>query len=191
MTKQQERNNMLTTPDQIAGRVSGCTPPDSWLPVAGFDGYFVSSSGRVCSIDRIVNGNYCRGRLLRPGRKADGHLTVALGRGKSRQVHELVLTAFVGPCPEGCEGLHADDNPAHNLLSNLRWGTRSENISDAIGNGKIPLGEQVYNAKLTIDAVRHIRANPQLGLTTLADHFGVTANAIRQVREGITWKHVA
>jgi HNH endonuclease/NUMOD4 motif-containing protein len=186
MTKAQERNNMLVTPHSIAG----CKQGESWRPVVGFDGYFVSSIGRVCSVDRIINGKYCRGRILRPGAQASGHITVALGRGNTKGVHVLVLEAFIGPCPDGQEALHADDNPTNNHLSNLRWGTRSENLSDAIGNGKIPLGEKVYNAKLTIEAVRYIRANPDLLLGMLALEFGVSANAVRQVREGITWKHV-
>lgn len=51
------------------------------------------------------------------------------------KVHRLVMEAFVGPCPEGLEVLHWDDNPANNHLSNLRYGTRSENVKDRVRNG--------------------------------------------------------
>jgi hypothetical protein len=57
-----------------------------------------------------------------------GHLSVAIGKGNSRQVHQLVLEAFVGPCPEGYEVLHLNHEPSDNRLVNLKYGTRSENV---------------------------------------------------------------
>jgi hypothetical protein len=60
---------------------------------------------------------------------------VALGRGNSQCVHKLVLLAFVGPNPPKYECLHANGDPADNRLVNLRWGTRSENIQDAVRHG--------------------------------------------------------
>lgn len=186
MTSRQSRETMRTEPGQIAVPM----PVEAWRRTT-FESYFVSSYGRVCSVDRIVNGKLCRGRVLKPGTYPSGHKYVLLGRGNHQQVHVLVLTAFVGPCPEGHEGLHRDDNPANNWLLNLRWGTRSENLYDAIGNGKKPIGEQVYNSKLNEDAVRYIRANPQFSLNSLGVRFGVSAQAIKQVREFTTWKYVA
>jgi hypothetical protein len=186
VTKRQDRSNLKTRPEHIAGLFIG----ETWRAVVGFNDYFVSTLGRVCSVDRIVNGNLCRGQLLQPGAQKSGHLTVALGRGNSRQVHALVLTAFVGPCPEGHEGLHGDDNPAHNWLSNLRWGTRSDNLHDAVRNGKRALGENIKHAKLTEDGVRWIRANPGCSMNSLAEHLGVSCAAVKQVRDGITWAHV-
>lgn len=115
-----------------------------WKPVVGHEGcYEVSNLGRVRSVNRAVwvdayvdrNGRkraaatrHYVGKMLRPGPMASGHLSVAIGKGNSRQVHQLVLEAFVGLCPEGHEVLHLDHNPANNKLSNLKYGTRSENI---------------------------------------------------------------
>lgn len=166
-------------------------PSEVWRWVVGFDGYCVSNRGRVCSVDRIVNGKICRGRLLRPGAQASGHITVAIGRGNSKSVHILVLEAFIGPRPNGLEGLHYDDNPLNNDVLNLRWGTRSSNLYDAVRNGKKSLGEEIGHSKLTDDAVRYIRANLHIGDHNLSKRFGVTANAVKQVRDGVTWKHVA
>lgn len=63
--------------------------------------------------------------------------TVQLGRGNShRPVHRLVLEAFVGPCPEGMTvGRHLDDDPNNNHISNLAWGTVSDNSKDKVRNG--------------------------------------------------------
>ncbi len=43
-------------------------------------------------------------------------------------VHGLVMLAFVGPCPEGLEVLHKNHQPADNKRTNLKYGTRSENL---------------------------------------------------------------
>jgi hypothetical protein len=57
------------------------------------------------------------------------------GNRSHRYVHDLMLEAFVGPRPEGEECLHADDIGSHNVIGNLRWGTRTENLLDCVRNG--------------------------------------------------------
>jgi hypothetical protein len=55
--------------------------------------------------------------------------------GKSYRVHRLVLEAFIGPLPDGMEVRHLDDDPNNNHLTNLVYGTRSENMHDRVSNG--------------------------------------------------------
>lgn len=52
------------------------------------------------------------------------------------RVHRLVLEAFVGPCPEGQQACHADDDKANNSLINLRWDSPSANAADMRRNGR-------------------------------------------------------
>ncbi len=85
--------------------------------------YEVSSHGR------LRNG---AGRVLLPWVHRSGHLYVNLGRGVRCQLHRLVLMAFIGPQPKGCECLHIDGNPINNRADNLRWGTRLDNIIDTV-----------------------------------------------------------
>jgi hypothetical protein len=48
-------------------------------------------------------------------------------------VHTLILETFVGPRPKGMKALHdPDPDRSNNRLSNLRWGTTSDNMRDAI-----------------------------------------------------------
>jgi len=102
-----------------------------WKPIPGYEGqYEVSDQGRIKSYRRRKEG-----QILRPGRMTAGHLSVSLGRRNSQCVHRLVLLAFVGPPPVCHECLHANGDPSDNRLVNLRWGTRSENIADAIKHG--------------------------------------------------------
>lgn len=119
---------------------------EQWRPVTGYEGHYsVSSHGRVRSETQvIVRGNgrpYRRaGRILRQmTHYKSGHMRVTLRRcgiQETADVHRLVLAAFVGPCPTGMETLHWDDVPSNNHLSNLRYGTRSENKLDLVRNGR-------------------------------------------------------
>lgn len=117
-----------------------------WLPIPGFEQYSVSDRGRVRSeprdhIDIRGGKRHCDGRVLSQHPNSQGYPHVNLHpRGRWREttrykVHRLVLSAFVGPCPEGMEVLHYDDDPSNNRLENLRYGTRTENIYDAFRNG--------------------------------------------------------
>jgi hypothetical protein len=102
-----------------------------WKLVPEYDGkYEISDQGRVRSFQRDPQG-----RILRPSRMPGGHLSVALGRGNSQCVHKLVLLAFVGVAPDKHECRHLNGDPADNRLENLCWGTRSENIKDAVRHG--------------------------------------------------------
>jgi hypothetical protein len=67
-----------------------------------------------------------------------GYQVVTLWRDGSQRthlVHRLVLTAFVGPAPEGIEGRHGVEGPGNNELTNLAWGTHSENQFDQVAHG--------------------------------------------------------
>lgn len=121
---------------------------ERWLPVPGYEGsYDVSDKGRVRSVTREVSRSdgtkqKLSGKMLSPGNhRVDGALSgkkvVSLrrdGHAKMYYVHRLVLLAFVGQPPHGTEGCHRDDNGANNDLSNLYWGTRSENLYDMVRN---------------------------------------------------------
>lgn len=75
---------------------------------------------------------------MSPSSMDNGYLIVTLwrdGRQRTRLVHRLVLTAFVGPPPEGQEALHANNDRADNRLENLSWGTHSENMLDQVEHG--------------------------------------------------------
>jgi hypothetical protein len=104
----------------------GSLPGERWR-AAKIDGYEVSNLGRVKSLRR---GNPKLRRLV-PDK--DGYLRVSLGsRGQPERgnysVHGLVLEAFHGPCPDGCEADHRDGDRSNNKLSNLRWLSRERNV---------------------------------------------------------------
>lgn len=94
-------------------------------------GYEVSDHGRV--------RNARTGRILRPSNyKLDGYLRIETSH-RRVLLHRLVLEAFVGPCPPGCEARHVHDPDRGNCrLSNLAWGTKKENADDRWRQGRAP-----------------------------------------------------
>lgn len=117
-----------------------------WLPVVGYEGlYEVSDQGRVCSVARTVQQGgrtyRVKERILKAGPNTVGYPQVSLSKDgyveRGMLVHWLVLQAFIGPAPEGQEGLHWDDVPHNNHLSNLRYGTKLENAADKTRNAKM------------------------------------------------------
>lgn len=141
---------------------------ERWLPVPGYVGeYEVSDRGRVRSLPRTItyvsprSGNPVSrpagGVVLKASSHCkSGHQMVALRSQKLFYVHHLVLAAFVGPKPEGMEALHRDGNPANNDLSNLRWGTRGENILDAVRHGTHQMARRSHCPR------RHLLVQPNL-----------------------------
>ena len=91
-------------------------------------GYMVSTEGRMAKLMSTNPGalGYPQFSLVAPGTS---------GRVR-RYLHDLVLTAFVGPRPEGAVARHLNDDPTDNRLVNLAWGSRSENQMDAFQNSK-------------------------------------------------------
>jgi hypothetical protein len=127
---------------------------EQWRPIPGWEGlYSVSDQGRVRSERRTVTRTdgirrVCPEKILKSINSSDGRLHVSLcdrpKRVVTKRIHQLVLLAFVGPCPEGMEVLHWDDNSANNRLSNLRYGTRSENQFDSVRNGRHPWARRTH-----------------------------------------------
>lgn len=114
-----------------------------WAPVPGYEGsYEVSSIGRVRSyLDR-----YSFGRnkyldepvVMTPQTHRLGYLYVTLSKdGKAHKgyIHNLMGKAFI-PNPENKpEVNHKDGIKTHNVLSNLEWATRAENMEHALRTG--------------------------------------------------------
>lgn len=115
-----------------------------WSPILGFEGYYsVSSAGRVRSEPRTVkHGAHTRkvpGGILKTPPNGQGYPTVHLSRdgvGGTHYVHDLVIASFFGRKPNGLEVRHLSDEKTDCCLGNLALGTRSDNMRDAVRNGR-------------------------------------------------------
>lgn len=119
---------------------------ERWAPIPDYeDRYEASDLGRIRSLV-CKTGPRPAPRLVRGGRHTWGYRTVSLhGRGRRQVtclVHRLVLSAFVGPCPENMEARHLNNDRADNRLANLAWGTRVENARDKETHGTVARGRR-------------------------------------------------
>jgi hypothetical protein len=104
-----------------------------WRAIPGATRYEVSDQGRVRSLRRAVP------HVMAAYMNNNGYIVVPVvtdaGVVRYGRAHQYVLEAFVGPQPSGQEVRHLDGNRSHNHVSNLRWGTRSENARDMLRHG--------------------------------------------------------
>ena len=151
-----------------------------WKPVVGYEGHYeVSNYGDVASIKS------CARRVLSKLKQRSGHLGVPLcldGIKTRHRIHVLVAEAFIGPRPPGLEVRHLDGDPTDNRVSNLRYGTASDNRLDTYVHRARPTGEKSHLAKISNEAVQNVRAlqglfsSREVGLK-----FGVSDSYVREL----------
>ena len=104
---------------------------ETWKPVVGREGtHEVSDLGRV----RLKE----TGELIWIGSMA-GYSAVF-----GRYVHHLVMEAFVGPRAPGIEVRHKDRDIRNPALSNLEYGTSSDNKYDQVRDGTHPEARRTH-----------------------------------------------
>ena len=108
---------------------------ERWLPVLGAEGrYEVSDLGRVRSLLGRTP------RLLKPTLGTHGYKTVNIYSGgrarRRRSVHQLVAEAFIGPHQPNTDVRHLNGVKADCRAVNLAYGTRSQNMLDAVEHGQ-------------------------------------------------------
>ncbi len=156
--------------------------------------YEVSNLGRVRSC-APRGGDVRKGkptvptipRILKPGATSTGYPSVAFGRKHgSQNVHVLVAVAFLGPIPPKQEVRHKDDNPANARADNLEYGTRTQNILDAVERGRWS-----HSKKLTSEQVLAIRDRALTeSQASLAREYRVCHAAVWAIVHRRTWRHV-
>lgn len=147
--------------------------------IKGYDGYKINENGV------IINK---KGHVMRPALSNVGRPRVALEihddngkliRRDNKSIHRLVAEAFI-PNPDNLPlVLHKDNDPLHNHVSNLRWGTASENMQQAVNDGRMPtirlMPKNVYEV-CNDDRSEVIRCK---GLEGVAELLEVTKNYVR------------
>ena len=105
--------------------------------------------------------------------------------------HVAAYILHVGPVHVGMEIGHTCGNKLCVNPNHLILCSRSENMAELVLSGRpTPLGKtgpENVSAKLTYEAVQHIRDHTTTSPKVLADRFGVTPKSIRNVWRGVTW----
>lgn len=166
------------------------------LSFMGYPNYKVGSDGTIWK--NLHYGKLISWRKVEPTLLSDGYLCIELSSRnppvrKQFKVHRLVLEAFVGLCPKGMETRHFPDrDKTNNRLSNLSWGTRSENYKDKLVHGTDFVGERNPRSVINEEMVRKIRKLKETGLTAkqIAFKMKLSIPCIEAVVSRRNWKHV-
>lgn len=153
-----------------------------WKDIPGYEGrYEVSSFGRVRSLTgtpkilrQSLRGKYPSVTLAKDGSK------------KSATAHSLVCLAFYGPRPEKHEVMHLDGDPTNNAVSNLSYGTASQNQRMRADHGTAYRGADHHKCRLTENEVYEIRAATS-GIRRLGAKYGVSRSTIEAIRARRNW----
>lgn len=156
------------------------------------------SLGKGYGSKAVLTDSWTRMSVSR--RDKNGHYSVNLRTGDSGvkkmcYVHRLILEAFIGPCPDGMEGCHFDDDPSNNRLTNLRWDTPKANKADAFRNGRLHFlrGQEHHASKLSDDQIREIRIIYAGGGATqrqLAKQYNLNQSHVSFIVRGLSWSHL-
>lgn len=174
---------------------------ENWKPVVGYEGYYeVSDHGRVRSVDReaeiMLRSRKTKMRfhakILTLAVCKIGYMRLGLSKGGSKKmhsVHRLVMTAFVGE--SSLDVNHKDGDKRNNHLQNLEYCTESENLLHRyrVLGQKGVRGSRNGHAVLSEKDIPAIRADKRK-LTEIADEYGVTTQAIWQVKKRRSWAHI-
>ena len=172
-------------------------PGEEWRSVVGYEGrYEVSSMGRVRSYyiagHQIVSISPQRICCLDVAQ--DGYHRIELRRdGTARKfyVHDLLLFAFVGPCPSGMMARHLDGTRTNNIPGNLEWATAKDNQGDRVRHGTHIRGERCPHAKLTHERVAELRILCATGQATqeiAGRMFGLPQQQVSKIIRGVSYK---
>lgn len=127
---------------------------------------------------------------------------------QTEQAHRFAWEQEHGPIPPGMFVCHHCDTPRcvravcrrpdcqhiwPDCDSHLFLGTQQDNMQDALGKGRMRIGERSPRAKLTAIQVQEIRtryAAETISHGRLAADYGVSPNLVRYIVTGKLWKHL-
>lgn len=103
---------------------------ERWVKSKEFPDYEVSNNGRV--------RNTKTGRIMKTNINTNGYETVCLRKNKQQyncRVHRLIADSFYGGEHDGLDVNHIDGNKRNNVISNLEFCTRKDNVDHALNHG--------------------------------------------------------
>jgi hypothetical protein len=156
---------------------------ETWVSIPDWDQYEASTLGRIR-----------RRFVLRTRAQRRGYLEIKLskdGKAKTKLVHRLVASAFLGVNNDKHVN-HRDGDKTNNRPDNLEFVSEAENKKHAAALGLMQHSENRYNAKLKNVDVIKIRELALSGVShaQLAARFGVSQPIVTRIVNRKIWRHV-
>lgn len=122
-----------------------------------------------------------------------GYGVFGMCHSKVISAHRFAYLLERGPIRDGLNVLHRCDNRPCVNPDHLFLGTQADNMRDMAQKGRggkaKARGAQHWNARLTADDVRAIRAYPAGAMAReIAERFGVSRMTVIAIRNGRLWK---
>ena len=161
-----------------------------WKEIIGYEGFYdVSNYGSVRKSD---------GLIMKSRKEHDGYYRVGLSKKGIRKFHKiarLVAKSFIENPENKPEVNHKNGVKTDDILSNLEWATKSENMKHADRNGlrKMQRGSKCTWSKLDETKVAEIKIlleKSSIKQKEIAKKFGVDASLISQIKSGKKWKYI-
>lgn len=122
-------------------------------------------------------------------RTRGGYVQVTRNSKPVGMAHRLIWEHVNGKIPDGLQINHINGVKWDNRIDNLEVVTPSENLKHAYDTGLTSaVGEKNGRSKLTAEDVRLIRQSTS-SLRTIAREFGVALRTVRNIRDGVSWRH--
>lgn len=107
--------------------------------ISKYPGYVITPDGRVQGPGRRGTPRWLKQTIMSRTERRAGYLYVNIrsnsGVKRPVAVHTLVSLAYHGDPEPGQEVRHLNGDPFDNRAKNLAWGTRAENVADAVKHG--------------------------------------------------------
>src|SRR5699024_9744579 len=179
---------------------------EKWKPVKDTGGrYYISNKGRLLTTGWRGSTQI---RIMKPAIDGSGYYRDSIlikGKLTTVKMHRLVAQHFIPNQLNKSQVNHIEFDRINNKVENLEWVTPKENAQHSLKAGRLvgfkkgvkhknhPIGEQVGNAILTADIVREIRQKHRPRIYTrkmIAEEYGITESAVKDVLSRRSWKHV-
>jgi hypothetical protein len=161
------------------------------MEVLGYNGnYTISEDGVILSNSgRFLNKE---DKSITHSLTDDGYEFIRLSLNykiKKHFVHRIIAQHFI-PNPNGLEQVnHIDGNKRNNVISNLEWCSRQDNMKHAALNNLMQNGSDRPSSKLTEKQAIEIK-NSKLSGSELAKIYGVSKNTALLIKRGLKWSYL-
>lgn len=174
---------------------------EEWKDIIGYEGlYKVSNLGRIKSLKREVKrktGNYiAKEKILKQMKLKNGYLRVGLYKDKVYKVyfvHRIVALAFLKNPNNHPEVNHIDENKENNMVKNLEWVTREDNVKHGtkIERCKLKLSKRVKGTNVTTGEIIEFSSTVEAGKNGFSQSAVCTSCKNNKVHKGYIWEYAS